>query len=225
MTILIDIPTDVLRDAEILWDFHVVSAPLVPADFILALGSHDERVAAHAAQLCLQGLAPLLVCSGGRGKVTTEAWTGHAESEGERFARIAMAAGVLADRILVEPMAANTGDNITLTRQLLADRGLAVGRGILVTKPYMARRALATAQKQWSEIAWQVSVPAIPFLLYPRADVPLDTMIHLMVGDTQRLRVYADAGYQAPVDIPDEVWAAYERLRNAGYNNYVIQGG
>ena len=43
-----------------------------------------------------------------------------------------------------------------------------------------------------------------------------------MVGDLQRLRVYAEKGFQAPVEVPDEIWAAYERLVAAGYDQYVI---
>ena len=46
-----------------------------------------------------------------------------------------------------------------------------------------------------------------------------------MVGDLQRLRVYAELGYQVPVEVPAEVWAAYERLAADGYDRYVIRQG
>ena len=43
-----------------------------------------------------------------------------------------------------------------------------------------------------------------------------------MVGDLQRLRVYAGR-FQAPVEVPEPVWAAYERLAGAGCDRYVIR--
>ena len=49
-----------------------------------------------------------------------------------------------------------------------------------------------------------------------------DTTIALMVGDLQRLRVYAEKGFQAPLEVPDDIWAANERLVAAGYDQYVI---
>ena len=53
--------------ARIIWDHLVLSCPLSKADVILALGSHDTRVAVHAARLWHEGWAPLVVVSGGRG--------------------------------------------------------------------------------------------------------------------------------------------------------------
>ena len=50
-----------------------------------------------------------------------------------------------------------------------------------------------------------------------------EATLNLMVGDLQRLRVYAEKGFQAPVDVPEDVWAAYERLAAAGYDTYVIR--
>ena len=49
-----------------------------------------------------------------------------------------------------------------------------------------------------------------------------DTTIALMVGDLQRLRVYAEKGFQAHVEVPDDIWSAYERLVAVGYDQYVI---
>jgi uncharacterized SAM-binding protein YcdF (DUF218 family) len=208
------------RHALRLWEFHRLPMEPGRADFVLAMGSHDERVARHAAELVLEGRAPLLVTSGGLGKVTSDTWQG---SEGERFAKIAESMGVPSERILVEGEATNTGDNIVLTRRLLEERGIAVRAGILVTKPYMARRAYAAAAKQWPEVTWSVSTPAISFDAYPTDEVPLDKMVNLMVGDLQRLRVYAAQGFQIPQDIPADVWASYEYLRDAGHDRFVIR--
>lgn len=210
----------ILADARVLWDFHAERKVPERADFILAMGSHDERVAEEAARAFLNGLASILVTSGGYGKVTRELW--HV-TEGERFAQIARTMGVPDAAILVEPKAANTGDNVVFTRQVLQQHGFTPQSGLLVTKPYMCRRAYATAAKQWPEIQWFVSAPEITFDNYPNHEVPVGRMINLMVGDLQRLKVYGENGFQIPVDIPDAVWASFERLRDAGFDDFVIR--
>jgi uncharacterized SAM-binding protein YcdF (DUF218 family) len=215
-----DLSDRTVGDARTLWDFHRLSMTLEPCDFILALGSHDERVAAHAASLFLRGLAPLLVTSGGFGKVTRGTWK---VPEGQRFAEIARELGVPRSSIVVEDAASNTGDNVVNTRALLLAGHVPASSGILVTKPYMCRRAFATAAKQWPEVRWYVSAPEITFADYSTDDVPLRRMISLMVGDLQRLRLYAAQGFQIPQDIPPSVWEAYERLRDAGYHEFVIE--
>ena len=43
-----------------------------------------------------------------------------------------------------------------------------------------------------------------------------------MVGDLQRLRVYAERGFQVPVEVPEQIWETYERLARAGYDRYVL---
>jgi hypothetical protein len=46
-----------------------------------------------------------------------------------------------------------------------------------------------------------------------------------MVGDLQRLIVYAEKGWSAPQDVPPEVRTAYERLVAAGYTRRLLPGG
>jgi uncharacterized SAM-binding protein YcdF (DUF218 family) len=213
--------TEVEKNAKILWDYHNVTTALPSTvDFVLAMGSHDDRVAHHAAQLMLDGRAPRLITSGGFGKVTAGT---NSEPEGERFKQIAVADGVRPESIVVEAAAANTGDNITLTRSLLEKQGLSCQTSILVTKPYMKRRALATATKQWPDVTWWASAPDISFESYPTDEVPERRMIELMVGDLQRIDVYAEQGFQSPQQIPVEVWECYHNLVTLGYDKYVIR--
>ena len=46
---------DIRTLAEKLWDYHQMKHQLAPADAILVLCSHDERVAERGAQLFLDG--------------------------------------------------------------------------------------------------------------------------------------------------------------------------
>jgi uncharacterized SAM-binding protein YcdF (DUF218 family) len=214
------INNEILRLAKVLWDYHYLDVGLRPVDFILALGSHDERVAEYAAELALKNVAPILITSGGFGKVTGQIW---GVSEGERFAKIARELGVPESRILVEETATNTGDNITKTQELLRNRQINAKSAVLVTKPYMRRRAYATATKQWAEISWLVSSPSLSFDSYPDVEVPQSRMIELMVGDLQRIKVYADQGFQTAQHIPADVWQCYEELVSYGFDRFVIK--
>lgn len=209
----------VMEHARRLWSFHQVHDELSRSDIILGLGSRDRGVAKHAAKLFLEGFADTLVFSGGQGKVTKGIWD---DSEASQFERVAVDLGVPRSKIVLETQATNTGENITNTRALLKQIGMRVGKAILVTKPYMARRALATARKQWPEVFWLVSFENASLEEYISREISATEVINLMVGDLQRLRLYASLGLQEPVEIPDEIWESYEALRGAGFDRYVI---
>ena len=211
---------DILADAKTVYDF-LADVPPVPehADIILAAGSHDLRGAEQAAKLYLKGVAPLIVCSGGYGKMTEGMFT---RPEGELFAERCRTLGVPEEKIIVENRATNTGENFTFSRELLKERGIFPITGIATCKPYMAKRTWASGTKQWSEVQWFVSVPELSFEEYPTKDILLESTIQLMTGDLQRLRVYAEKGFQAPVEVPEEIWQANERLINDGYNQYTV---
>jgi uncharacterized SAM-binding protein YcdF (DUF218 family) len=205
--------------AAVLWDYHRLEPTLIASDVIVVLGSHDHRVAEHAASLWHEGWAPLVVLSGGRGKVT-ESWP---TSEAAYFADTAAALGVPRSAMLLEEEATNTGENLTCTRALLERHGVPVRQAILVAKPYMARRAIATATKQWPEPAWLVSTATVSFAEYVENDHSETRTIDLMVGDLQRIKVYADQGFQTKMDIPPQVWRAYEQLVALGFDRYVLR--
>lgn len=206
--------------AQRLWDYHHMQHELLPSDCILALGSHDLRVANRAAELYLEGLAPLVVFSGGLGNVTKGIWT---VPEADQFAEIALAMGVPQSAILVENKSTNTGENILFTQQLLASAELAPESFIVVQKPYMERRSFATFKKHWPEKELLVTSPQLRLQDYPNAEISMDRVLNIMVGDLQRIRYYPARGFQIPQDIPDAVWAAYEALVAAGYTQHLIK--
>ncbi len=209
----------VLTQAKRLWDYHHMNHRLQKADAILALGSHDLRVADRAAELYLQGWAPLIIFSGGLGNFTQHIWT---ESEADRFAKIAMKHGVPEKDILIENKSTNTGENILFTQRLLKEKGLTVTQFILVQKPYMERRSFATFKKHWPEKELIVTSPQINFEDYPNEEIPLERVINIMVGDLQRIKIYPAKGFQIEQHIPGEVWKAYEELAALGYNKHLV---
>jgi uncharacterized SAM-binding protein YcdF (DUF218 family) len=209
---------------EKVWKYHQMNHQLTRADAILVLCSHDTRVAERGAQLFLEGWAPLLIFSGGLGAITRAIWS---ESEAEQFAAIAVSMGVPRDRILIENRSTNTGENVSFTRQLLADRGLDPQKFILVQKPYMERRSFATFKKLWPEKDIVVTSPRVSldeYLAgYSNETLSEGDVVSIMVGDLQRVKVYPEKGFQIPQDIPADVWEAFEALVAAGYNRHLVR--
>ena len=209
--------------AEKIWQFHLMNHQLEKADAILVLCSHDKKVAETGAELYLEEWAPLLFFAGGLGSVTRGMWT---EPEADQFAEIAIGMGVPRERILIENSSTNTGENILFTRQLLAEKGIDPQHFILVQKPYMERRSFATFRKVWPEKDVLVTSPQVSFDEYlggyANEELSKDDMISIMVGDLQRIKLYAEKGFQIHQEVPHEVWSAYEELVKAGYNQRLI---
>jgi uncharacterized SAM-binding protein YcdF (DUF218 family) len=215
---------DTLALSQLVWDYHQMRHSLQPADAIMALGSHDTRVAVRAAELWLQGYAPLLVFSGGYGRLTEGNWT---EAEADKFAKIATGMGVPESALIIENKSTNTGENIAFSYQLLQERQIALQKLILVQKPYMERRTYATFRQQWPgpEVEIMVTSPQISFEEYPNAEVSREEVIHIMLGDLQRIKIYPDKGFQIYQEIPEEVWEAFEKLKQQGYTSHLMQEG
>jgi uncharacterized SAM-binding protein YcdF (DUF218 family) len=205
--------------ARTVWDYHQVGHALRHADCIVALGSHDTRVAERAAELYLASWAPLVVMSGGLGSLTSGLWT---RPEAEVFADVAVSMGVPRERLLLESRSTNTGENVSFTRRLLAERGVLPRSAIAVQKPYMERRTLATFGARWPELELVVTSPLLDFDAYTRQGISRDDVIHIMVGDLQRLLVYAREGFSTPQEVPAEVMAAYAGLVAAGYTRRLL---
>jgi uncharacterized SAM-binding protein YcdF (DUF218 family) len=209
--------------AEKLWDYLKLNHQIEKSDAILVLCSHDKRVAERAAQLFLDEWAPLLIFSGGLGSITRTFWT---QPEADQFAAMAIDLGVPQEKILIENRSTNTGENFRFTRQLLLERGIDPRKFIVVQKPYMERRSLATFRKMWPEKDVIVTSPQVAFDeyldSYSNKELSADDVISIMVGDLQRIKVYAEKGFQIFQDIPPQVWSAFEELVRSGYDRHLI---
>jgi uncharacterized SAM-binding protein YcdF (DUF218 family) len=214
------ITKETLTLAKLLWDYHHINHRIKKADCILVLGSHDVRVAERAAELFLDQFAPLLIFSGGLGRLTEGLWP---EPEADLFAKIAIAKGVPKEAILIENKSTNTGENILFTQQLLQENELHPQSFIVVQKPYMERRSFATFKKHWADKDVVVTSPQISFEDYATQEIPLEQVINIMVGDLQRIKIYAEKGFQIYQEIPSQVWQAYEQLVRSGYDAHLIK--
>jgi len=209
-----------LAYAKIIWDYHHLNHTLHKSDCIFVLGSHDTRVAEYAANLYLQGWAPLLIFSGGSGRLTQGLWD---EPEARVFAQIAEDMGVPKKHILTEEKSTNTGDNICFTKALVEKRGLSLEKFILVQQPYMERRTFAAFSKQWPGKKAVVTSPPLSFEQSITEEISQEELLHHVVGDLQRIMLYPAKGYQVPQDIPVEVKNAFDALVQRGYTKELIR--
>ncbi len=204
--------------AKIIWDYHLLHQPVVKSDCLFVLCSNDIRVAEYAAQLFLQGYAPYIVFSGNVGEISEGLFP---TSEAEHFANIARGMGVPNDCIYIEPLATNTGENIIKTRELLQANQLDPQRFILVQKPFMERRTLATFEKQWLNKIAVVTSPPLTLDEFANDVISYGDLVNVMVGDLQRIRYYPTLGFSTEQVIPSSVWQAYQYLVAAGFDDHL----
>ncbi|MFK0243061.1 YdcF family protein [Amycolatopsis azurea] len=211
------LPDDLRADVQALWDYHDMRHELRPADVGIGLGSHDLGVATHTAELFHAGMFPLVVFTGANAPTTVERFP---RGEAVHYREHALASGVPDDAILVEPEARNTGENITFTRRLLESRG--VRSVVLISRPYQQRRAYATCKKLWPEVDVVCASRPLPLDEYIASIGDVDRVITMLVGDTQRITVYAERGFAVPQEIPENVADAYSRLVQAGFTERLL---
>ncbi|WP_019062482.1 YdcF family protein [Streptomyces prunicolor] len=213
------ISTQAWADARRLWDFQQMGHEPRPCSVAIGLGSHDLGVADTTADLYHRGMAPLIVFTGATSRTTRERMP---RGEAEHYRDRAVALGVPEGAIMVEPKARNTGDNIRFSRSLLEEQRVAVSSVLLVSKPYEERRAYATARKLWPDVEW-VSA-STPMALSDYVDSIQDArlVIDMLVGAQQRLMVYPRQGFMIEQEIPNDVAAAFERLRRDGFTSRLV---
>jgi uncharacterized SAM-binding protein YcdF (DUF218 family) len=211
---------EALTLAKKLWNYHQLHHTLEKCDCILVLGSMDTRTADRGADIYLQGLAPIIIFSGGLGKLTKDMWQG---TEADLFATIALDKGVPREAIFIENKSTNTGENILFTQQLLQEKNLNLGSFIVVQKPYMERRSYATFKKHWPDKKLLVTSPPLSFEEYPNNDISVEKLINMMVGDLQRIKLYPEKGFQVYQEIPEDVWEAFERLVALGFDKQLMK--
>ena len=215
----------VYRDLAVLWDWMGMHTPPGPADVIAAFGCYDEQIPLRAAELWRQGYAPVVVFSGGLGRNTDGLFS---TTEAARFAAIAIKAGLPESAVLLEDKSKNSAENLLFTKALLAARGIEARRVLAVHKLYMERRLYAAAAVYWRSAAFLVTSPQVTIAGHIRAAQAVGMtergVVETVVGDVQRMELYAQKGYQIPQPIPPAVRAAYERLVSAGYTGQLIKG-
>jgi uncharacterized SAM-binding protein YcdF (DUF218 family) len=118
--------------------------PLAKADAIVAISGDIGHRADSAIALWKQGYAPVLIFSGGSRDPESVA-------SAELMRRVAVAAGVPANAIVVEGTSATTEENAKLVAELMRRSGLK--SAILVTSPYHQRRAAMLFEREFGRVS------------------------------------------------------------------------
>lgn len=216
---LTELPAHLRADIETLWAYHDMGHRPRRCDVGIGLGSHDLGVASHTAELYLRNMFPRIVFTGANAPTTIE-W--FPRGEAIHYREHAISLGVPADVISIETKATNTSQNLTNSRQLLADSGIHPDSVMLISRPYQQRRAYATCRKVWPDVDIVCASPPLPVDEYIAGIGDIERVINMLVGDTQRITVYADKGFAVEQEVPDEVHAAYQRLVEAGFTSRLI---
>ncbi|MEU1867840.1 YdcF family protein [Streptomyces gardneri] len=207
------------RQTKLIWDYHLMGHQLRPTDVAIGLGSHDLGVAAASADLYHRGLFPTLVFTGGNSPTTKGRFP---RGEAVHFREHALELGVPDTAILIEPSAANTGQNITLTRDLLAAAGIDPATVMLVSKPYMERRSFATARKLWPDVEIVCASEPLELDDYFKSIGDEKLVVDMLIGDLQRVIEYPKQDFAIAQDVPEDVHGAYESLIRDGFTSRLI---
>jgi uncharacterized SAM-binding protein YcdF (DUF218 family) len=211
-----------LSPARIIWDYLQLKHHPIPADVIVVFGTNDLRVARFAARLYHEGFGRTLVCTGGmahQGDLLATKWH---KTEAEMYADEAAALGVPRDRIVLEPRAANTAENVRFTRELLRRSGAHPRNVVLATKPFMQRRVWATMAVEWPEVPASLASEPMTLDEYFTEDLPPEKVIPIMLGDLQRIWIYGRRGWSAAQIVPPEVMEAYRELKARGFTQQLL---
>ena len=213
-----------MNNVQILWDFMHMGQLLEKADVIVGFGCYDEDIPRRCAELWHQGFAPWVCFSGGLGRNTSGIWS---KSEAERFAAIAIAGGVPEERIILENKSTNSAENLLFTPKILAEKGIKAEKIIAVHKPYMERRLWAAMQVYWPQVRAAYTSPQVSVEEHiahaEMIGMTRKGVIETIVGDVQRMELYAEKGYQRAVEIPDAVRAAFDALVAEGYTGQLAK--
>ena len=215
---------DFLEPLQTVWDYLGMHQAPEKADVIVGFGNFNTNIARRAAELYLQGLAPVVLFTGGLGRNTEGLLP---EPEAVRFARVARECGVPESAILMEPDSTNTAENILFTRRLLEETGITHDRILGVHQPFMERRITAAMGVYWPEQIFFVTSPQTSVADYladaKRQGITENAAVSVIVGDFQRMDLYAKKGYQIPQYIPPEAWAAFHQLVKMGFDTQLAK--
>jgi uncharacterized SAM-binding protein YcdF (DUF218 family) len=206
-----------------IWEYHLLRQEPIPADVIIAMGTNDVRVAEFAADLYKRGYGSTLVCSGGLAHENDLLATPWEKTEAEMYAEAAESRGVPHKKILLETRAKNTAENIRFSRDLIG-KHIQPRNIIVVVKPFMQRRVWATWAVEWPEMPATVASPGMTLDEYFTSELSPDKVINILVGDLQRIWIYARRGWSAPQRIPVGVLEAYQTLIELGFTKHLIAG-
>ena len=207
------------KDLEIIWKYLNIENILPNKADVAIVGGEGNitDTAIHAAELYKNKIVPLIIFSG-----FANPYLKGKKPEAELLAKVAIQNGVPKNAILLDPNATNTAENITNSINILKKHSIRPKNVILIHKPYMTRRFLATAQASWPKPQPNFFVTSIQSNVYDfyklnqKIDKQNNKMIELMLGDYERIKIYYKYGWLIQQPLYKKVEEAYQRLIKDG---------
>ena len=206
-------------DARAIWDFHQMDHELSPCSAAITLGSLDLGVATTTADLYHAGMFPTVVFTGDTSAATQARFP---RGEATHYREHALFLGMPTEAILLEPKATNTGQNIGFSREVLENAGIEVTTLLLISMPYMQRRAYATCRKLWPEVEPICVSQPLPYDEYVTTHDDEKQLIDMLMGDMERVMEYPKRGFAIEQHVPERVRDAFDRLRVRGYDSWLL---
>lgn len=214
------IPGDDLLLLQKIWNYMCIESDLPESADVIVVGGAGlmEDGALRAAELYHQGVAPRIIVSG-----FANQWHNATRTEAELLRDRLLQCDVPETAIIVEDQASNTGENVIFSAAILSKMNLSIVKVILVHKPFMTRRFLATAQAQWPMPQPELFVTSQPTTLEEYLIENKETygdssrMVTLMLGDYERIKSYPSRGFSTPQPISPDAERAFEELQKRGY--------
>ena len=223
MNIYFDNREKIISKLKVIWDYMNLNMPISKADVIIGCGCSDLLIPIKCAKLFKENYAPLIIFSGGLGKITDGLFN---KTEAEIYKDIATRKGVPEDKILIENCSTNTGDNFKFSLKLLNDKRIKADKIIIVHHACVERRTFSSAKAVMKNKELTITTPDITFEEFINkleSDTEkINDKISVIVGDIQRIVIYPQFGWQIKNEISDEVIDAYNFLKNLGFNKFVI---
>jgi uncharacterized SAM-binding protein YcdF (DUF218 family) len=176
------------------------------ADVIIVGGCRDLGLAEKATEIYHAGISKKIITTGYQPSYMDE-------TEANLLSDHCIRLGVSPIDITLENNAKNTGENIRLSANLANDAGSV----ILIHKPYMSLRFLATAEAQWPNVNTHLYSTCQDITFEDYCDIHgLEKVAYTMLGDMKRMEEYARVGYQTRQTFSTEVEDVFQKLIAAG---------
>lgn len=205
---------------QIVWEYHQLHMKLPEeVDVMVVLGSADDTVARYAASVAAKVRTKAVIITGSsahHGELAGRlGW--EEPSEAEHFAAVMRMHGYTGP-LLLETEARNTGQNAVLTAILLEAQSMKPKDLLIVTKPYMERRALRTFEKQWPmQTVFYVTSVGGTFDQYTKTSQSYEHTVKSMTGDLERIISYPALGFMTESEVPEAVERSLAVLQQAGF--------
>lgn len=190
-----------------LWNYLALADEPARADVIFVFGSQALAVPERAAELYRAGHAPVVLASGGYGRMTRGVFD---RPEALVFRDRLVREGVPPAAVVTETEAGNTLQNVVFGLAALRRQRIAAASALLVAKPFAMRRCAATFARQAPDVRVRCCPPRTGLLR--SVDRPPAAFAARLAAELQRLERYAAAGDVAPQTVPEPVRAAARRI-------------